>query len=123
MKKLILLFTILVCIFFYRFINNREKPILIVGMECDYVPNNWEEKKSTESNLPIENNNGFYAEGYDLQIAKLVAENAGYELKVKKFKWDELIDELLMGNIDAIFSGMLDTEEQKNVSLFQNLMR
>lgn len=113
MKKLILLFTILVCIFFYRFINNREKPILIVGMECDYIPNNWQENKSTESNLPIENNNGFYAEGYDLQIAKLVAENAGYELKVKKFKWDELIDELLMGNIDAIFSGMLDTEERK----------
>ena len=43
--------------------------VLRVGMECAYAPNNWEEAGATETNLPIINNEGFYAERYDVQIA------------------------------------------------------
>ena len=120
MKKFILLLIILSGVLFYYVFANREKPVLVIGMECDYVPNNWEENKSTDSNFPIENHEGFYAEGYDLQIAKLIAENAGYTLKVKKFDWDYLLDALEGKEIDAIFSGMLDTDERKKRAAFSD---
>ena len=41
-----------------------------VGMECAYAPNNWQESEATDSNVPVENVAGTYAEGYDVQIAR-----------------------------------------------------
>ena len=48
-----------------------------VGMECAYAPNNWQESEATDSNVPVENVAGTYAEGYDVQIAKAIAEGLG----------------------------------------------
>lgn len=45
-----------------------------VGMECAYAPNNWQESEATDSNVPVENVAGAYAEGYDVQIAKAIAD-------------------------------------------------
>ena len=55
-----------------------------VGMECAYAPNNWQESESTDSNVPVENVAGTYAEGYDVQIAKAIAEGLGKELVIVK---------------------------------------
>ena len=33
---------------------------LRVGMECAYVPNNWQESEASETNVPIENVPGAY---------------------------------------------------------------
>ena len=120
MKKLILVFVIVCGLCYYFLGTKKDKPVLIVGMECDYAPNNWEEKRPTDSNMPLINHEGFYAEGYDLQIAKLVADELGYNLKVKKIGWNDLIDSLLNREIDAIFSGMLDTDERKQRIAFTN---
>ena len=114
MKKLILLLAIGCAVFFYM---NREedkpKKIIRIGVECAYVPNNWEETKPTESNLPIANDEGLYAEGYDVQIAKLVSEKLNLQPQIMKIDWENLIDALNEGEIDAIFSGMTDTSERK----------
>lgn len=84
-----------------------------VGMECAYAPSNWQEDTASETNYPIENVPGAYAEGYDVQIAKNIAESLGYELVIVKLGWSGLIEALNQGQIDAIIAGMADTAERR----------
>ncbi len=91
---------------------------LRVGMECAYAPNNWQESEASDTNVPIENVPGAYAEGYDVQIASIIAEQLGLELVVVKMDWDGLIEALNQGQIDAIIAGMADTESRKEAINF-----
>ena len=84
-----------------------------VGMECAYAPNNWQESEATDSNVPVENVAGTYAEGYDVQIAKAIAEGLGKELVIVKTEWDGLPMGVMSGAFDAIIAGMSPTEERK----------
>ena len=118
MKKFIAVFLILCALLAYKFYNPAKTRVLRVGMECDYAPNNWEENKSSDSNVPLVNNLGFYAEGYDLQIAKHVAKELNATLEVKKIEWNNLLKALNDGEIDAVFSGMLDTPQRKDSAAF-----
>jgi ABC-type amino acid transport substrate-binding protein len=118
MKKYLLMILLMGVVGFYVYERFAEKRVLRIGVECDYVPNNWEESKESDSNFPIANYNGFYAEGYDLQIAKLVADGINARLEVKKIAWNDLLPALNRGEIDAVFSGMLDTEERKHKATF-----
>lgn len=123
MKKYIVLLMIVACTFLFAYLGDSKKEThtvftLRIGVECDYEPNNWEERSPTDSNVPIANHEGYYAEGYDIQIAKLVAEKIGANLEVKKIAWNNLISSLQTGEIDAIFSGMLDTKERKRTISF-----
>ena len=123
MKKYIALLAVVVCTFLFAYFGGgKEKKhyqfVLRIGVECDYEPNNWEEKSPTTSNVPLANHEGYYAEGYDIQIAKLVAEKIGADLEVKKIPWNSLITSLQKGEIDAIFSGMLDTKERRRTIAF-----
>lgn len=93
-------------------------PQLRVGMECAYAPNNWQESEPSDTNVPIENVPGAYAEGYDVQIARIVADALGRELVIVKLGWDGLIDALNQGQIDAIVAGMMDTPERKEAINF-----
>ena len=83
------------------------------GSQAADDPNNWQESESTDSNVPVENVAGTYAEGYDVQIAKAIAEGLGKELVIVKLSWDGLIDALNQGQIDAIIAGMMDTAERR----------
>lgn len=94
------------------------KPVLRVGAECDYVPNSWEEIEASAYNLPIANHKGYYADGYDIQIAKLVAGRLDYDIEIVKLAWNDLLPSLANGDIDAVFSSMLDTDERKKVAAF-----
>ena len=123
MKKYIALLVLVVCTFIFAYFGGGKKEkhtqfILRIGVECDYEPNNWEEKSPTDSNVPLANHEGYYAEGYDIQIAKLVAEKIGAALEVNKIPWNSLISSLQKGEIDAIFSGMLDTQERRRSIAF-----
>ena len=84
-----------------------------VGMECAYAPNNWQETEPTDTNWPIENVDGAYAEGYDVQFARKIADGLGKELVIVKMSWDGLISALNNGQIDAIIAGMMDTAERR----------
>ena len=120
MKNFLLFLVLLVCASFYLGIryNTTSDKVLRVGTECDYPPNNWKEDKETDTNVPLENEDGWYADGYDIQIAKIVAKSIGAKLEVKKFTWEDLIPALTRREIDAIFSGMLDTSERKKIISF-----
>ena len=89
-----------------------------VGMECAYAPNNWQEMSATETNVPIENVPGAYAEGFDVQIAREVARHLGLKLVIVKMDWDGLIPALNGGQIDAIIAGMMDTPERRQAINF-----
>ena len=82
-----------------------------VGMECDYAPFNWTQSDDSNGAVPIESGN--YAGGYDVEIAKLLAEGLGMELVIVKTDWDGLLPALTSGKIDAIIAGMSPTKERK----------
>lgn len=93
--------------------STTESSQLRVGMECAYAPSNWQESAATDTNVPVENVAGAYAEGYDVQIARILADQLGKELVIVKLSWDGLIDALNQGQIDAIIAGMMDTAERR----------
>lgn len=83
-----------------------------VGMECDYPPFNWTQVDENENTVPIDGGMG-YAGGYDVEIAKRVAEGLGKELVIVKVEWDGLIQKLNADQIDAVIAGMSPTAERK----------
>ena len=91
-----------------------EEDQLVVGMECAYAPFNWTQVEASETAFLINNEQGTgYCDGYDVQIAKAVADELGKDLLVKKIAWEGLIDSLNNGEIDLIVAGMTDTAERR----------
>lgn len=83
-----------------------------VGLECNYAPFNWTQVEADELSVPIDGGMGF-AGGYDVEIAKRIAEGLGRELVIVKIEWDGLIPALQSGMIDAVIAGMSPTAERK----------
>lgn len=77
---------------------------LRVGMECNYAPYNWTQSDASENAVAIAA--GGYADGYDVRIAKIIADKLGMDLEIVKTEWDGLTPALLSGNIDVIIAGM-----------------
>ncbi len=86
---------------------------IVVGMECAYAPYNWATSASSSTTNPISNSQGSFADGYDVQIAKMIADELGVTLVIKAIEWDGLIPALEAGEIDMIIAGMSPTEERK----------
>lgn len=84
------------------------RPQLVVGLECNYAPFNWTQNKKTSTNYAI-NGTKTYAEGYDVQIAKKIADELDMKLVIKKVEWDALIPNVQTGLIDLIIAGMSPT--------------
>lgn len=86
--------------------------VLRVGMEVNYAPFNFSEVDDTNEGIPVANSPGEYANGYDVAIAKKIADELGKELEIYKIDWDGLIPALTSGKIDAIVAGMSPTDER-----------
>lgn len=91
----------------------RTDGVLVVGMECDYQPFNWTETEKTDDNVEISNISGAYANGYDVMIAKRIAEALNLKLEIKALSWEGLIPALNAKEIDLIIAGMSPTAERK----------
>ena len=91
----------------------QSKGKIVVGMECAYAPYNWTTTTQGEHTVPISNNPGAYADGYDVVIAKAIADALGVELEIRSIEWGGLIAALESGEIDMIIAGMSPTEERK----------
>lgn len=91
----------------------------VVGMECGYPPYNWTQSSESEGAFPLEG--GQYCDGYDVQIARIIADKLGKELEIKKIKWEGLILSLQLGEIDAIIAGMSPTDERKKEISFSDV--
>ncbi len=84
---------------------------ITVGMECAYAPYNWSQTSENEYTVKVQD--GLYADGYDIQIAKKVADSLGVSLEIKPIEWNGLLSALNSGQIDLIIAGMSPTEERK----------
>lgn len=83
-----------------------------VGLEAAYPPFNWTQADDSNGAVPIDGS-ADYAGGYDVEIAKKIAEGLGKELVIVKTEWDGLVPALVSGTIDAIIAGMSPTAERK----------
>ncbi|PZX03712.1 amino acid ABC transporter substrate-binding protein (PAAT family) [Psychrobacillus insolitus] len=92
--------------------STEEKDTFTVGLEAGYAPFNWTQMDDSNNGVKIDGN-AEYAGGYDVEIAKKVAEGLGKELVIVKTEWDGLVPALTSGKIDAIMAGMSPTEERK----------
>ena len=93
--------------------KQEENNTLRIGMECGYAPFNWTQQDDSNNAVAIEG--GGYANGYDVQIAKKVADGLGKELVIVKTEWDGLVPAVQSGVIDGIIAGMSPTAERKEV--------
>lgn len=98
----------------------EEKDTFVVGMEAGYPPFNWTQMNDSNGGVKLDGA-AEYAGGYDVEIAKIIAEGLGKELVVVKTEWDGLVPALLSGKIDAITAGMSPTPERKETIDFSDI--
>ena len=86
---------------------------LKIAMECAYAPFNWTQTTDANGAVPIQGQDGMYANGYDVQVAKYIASQLGMALEVYSYVWDSLIPAVQSGAVDAIIAGMSPTAERE----------
>ena len=89
--------------------------VLRVGMECAYAPFNWTQVSAEVPNgdTAVEiYGGGGYAYGYDVMVAKMLAEELGMDLEVHKVEWDSIGISMDSGEYDCIIAGMGRTSER-----------
>ena len=86
---------------------------LKIAMECAYAPFNWTQTTGANGAVPIQGQDGMYANGYDVQVAKYIAAELGMALEVYSYVWDSLIPAVQSGAVDAIVAGMSPTAERE----------
>lgn len=89
-----------------------EDGTLLVGMEANYAPYNWQTDTETEFTIPIDNVDGAFADGYDVQFAKVIAEAFGAKPRAVAMSFDGLVEACKRGQIDIICAGMTATPER-----------
>ncbi len=99
--------------------SSSEDNTFKVGLEAAYAPFNWTQMDDSNGGVKIDGN-AEYAGGYDVEIAKKIAEGLGKELVIVKTEWDGLVPALVSGKIDAIIAGMSPTAERKETIDFSN---
>lgn len=92
--------------------KKTSKKVLKVGMECGYAPYNWTQTNADNGAVKIAGSSE-YALGYDVMVAKLMAEAVGAELEIHKIEWDGLAPAVASGKIDAAIAGMSITSKRK----------
>ena len=93
-------------------IPGSNNNVLTVGMECAYAPYNWTQIDDSNGAVPIVNSPGAYANGYDVMIAKRIADYYGWELEVMALEWDGLHPALNAGTIDVAIAGQSMTADR-----------
>ena len=93
-------------------IPGTEDGVLTVGMECQYAPYNWTQLTDANGAVPIANNPGSYANGYDVMVAKEICETYGWELEIMALEWGGLTPALNAGTIDVAIAGQSMTAER-----------
>ncbi|MCR1869965.1 transporter substrate-binding domain-containing protein [Longicatena caecimuris] len=90
-------------------VTGKEK--FVVGMECNYAPFNWQSNEQTDTSVAI--GGAGYCDGYDVRVARYVAEQLDREIEVKKVSWEGLQPALNSGEIDAVIAGMTADDKRR----------
>ena len=92
--------------------NGSSQDKLVVGLECAYIPFNFTQQTDKNGAVKISNADG-YANGYDVLIAKRIADALGRELVIVKTEWDSLVPGVSAGTLDLVIAGMSPTAERR----------
>ena len=84
---------------------------LKVAMECGYAPYNWTQTTDANGAVRISGSTE-YAYGYDVMMAKLIAEKLGKNLEVVKLDWDSLVPAVQSGTVDCVIAGQSITSDR-----------
>lgn len=96
-----------------------EKKTLKVAMECSYAPYNWTQPDDANGAVQISGSPD-YAYGYDVMMAKLIAEKLGYELEIVKLDWDSLVPAVQSGTVDCVIAGQSITSSRMEMVDFSS---
>lgn len=88
-----------------------QKKTLRVAMECAYAPYNWAQPTDANGAVPISGSKEF-AYGYDVMMAKLMAEKLGYNLEIVQLGWDGIIPAVQSGTVDIAICGQSITAKR-----------
>ncbi|MGD6730259.1 MAG: transporter substrate-binding domain-containing protein [Pleomorphochaeta sp.] len=87
---------------------------LRVAMECGYAPYNWTQADDSNGAVPIADSND-YAFGYDVMMAKIIAEELNRPLEIVKLDWDSLVPAVQSGSVDCVIAGQSPTPARKEM--------
>ena len=79
-------------------------------MSADYAPFDW--LQEDDSNGAVMTSNGSYMNGYDVLVAKYIAEKLDMDLEITQIDWDGLILSIQSGKVDCAIAGMSITSER-----------
>ena len=97
--------------------TDAGKKTLKVAMECGYAPYNWTQSDDSNGAVPIKDSSD-YAYGYDVMMAKKIADELGYDLQIVKLDWDSLIPAVQSGQVDCVIAGQAITSERLQMADF-----
>ena len=92
-------------------VSTSGRPVLRVAMECGYAPYNWTQPTDANGAVSITGSQD-YAYGYDVMMAKLIAENIGYDLEIVRLDWDSLVPAVQSGTVDCAIAGQSITSDR-----------
>lgn len=91
--------------------GDGDPATLTVAMECAYAPYNWTQSDDANGAVQIRDSSD-YAYGYDVMMAKKIAEALGQEVQIVKLDWDSLIPAIMSGDVDCAIAGQSITAER-----------
>ncbi len=107
MKKIFLL--LMLSVFIFACGKKEDSIYLTMGTNATFPPFEY-----------IGGSSGNEVMGFDIELAKIIAEKLGKTLKIEDIDFDALIPALQSGKIDMILSGMTITEERRANVAFSN---
>lgn len=91
--------------------GDGDPTTLTVAMECAYAPYNWTQSDDSNGAIQIRDSSD-YAYGYDVMMAKKIAEALGQNVQIVKLDWDSLIPAVMSGDVDCVIAGQSITAER-----------
>jgi polar amino acid transport system substrate-binding protein len=114
MKKILFLSVVLLLVFLGGCTQTKEIDSLEKVKENGYIILGLDD---TFAPMGFRDQNGDIV-GFDIDLAKAVADKLGVELRLQPIAWDSKVLELNSGNIDMIWNGLTITEEREKQILF-----
>ena len=86
----------------------KEKGKLVMATSADYPPYEWHLMKDGKDEIV----------GFDVEIAKAIAQEIGVELEIKDLDFDGIIPSITSGQADIGIAGMSATPEREEAANF-----
>ncbi|PFA24247.1 MULTISPECIES: transporter substrate-binding domain-containing protein [Bacillus cereus group] len=90
--------------------TKKDKKVLVMGTSADYKPYEYVEASKSDEII-----------GFDVDIAKYIGKELGYEIKIKDMDFGGLLASLNSGKVDFVMAGMTPTPERKKNADFTDI--